>query len=55
MFVIDPRWFSNDNISPRVCTGPVQKAWLFDALSASTATFKVLASGMTWYRKVGGV
>ncbi|MGV9271070.1 alkaline phosphatase D family protein [Kitasatospora sp. NPDC003701] len=52
MFLIDPRWFSNKNGT--VCMGPVQKQWLFNALSASSATFKVLASGMTWYDKPGG-
>ncbi|CAN3977641.1 alkaline phosphatase D family protein [Kitasatospora purpeofusca] len=52
VFLIDPRWFSNKNGS--VCMGPDQKKWLFDRLSASTATFKVLASGMTWYDKPGG-
>jgi alkaline phosphatase D len=28
--------------------GPVQKAWLFDRLKSSTATFKVLVSGVPW-------
>ncbi|MGW2547240.1 alkaline phosphatase D family protein, partial [Kitasatospora sp. NPDC001574] len=57
VFLIDPRWFSNyvnGDLTNRVCMGQVQKEWLFNALSASTATFKVLASGMTWYKKVGG-
>ncbi|MFE2728634.1 alkaline phosphatase D family protein [Kitasatospora sp. NPDC059327] len=54
IFLIDPRWFSDPSSNPKVCMGAVQKEWLFNALSASTATFKVLASGMTWYRKVGG-
>ncbi|MGW2539810.1 alkaline phosphatase D family protein [Kitasatospora sp. NPDC001574] len=51
VFLLDPRWFSNKNA--RVCLGDVQKRWLKDKLSASTATFKILASGMTWYDKSG--
>ncbi|MFE2728900.1 alkaline phosphatase D family protein [Kitasatospora sp. NPDC059327] len=51
MFLIDPRWFSNT--TARACMGDVQFRWLRTALSASTATFKVLASGMTWYDKAG--
>ncbi|MGW2548064.1 alkaline phosphatase D family protein, partial [Kitasatospora sp. NPDC001574] len=45
VFLIDPRWFSNyvyGDLTNRVCMGQVQKEWLFNALSASTATFKVL-------------
>ncbi|MFE2728581.1 alkaline phosphatase D family protein [Kitasatospora sp. NPDC059327] len=53
VFLVDPRWFSNASANPRVCMGPVQKAWLFDRLGKSTATFKILASGMTWYDKDG--
>ncbi|MFE2728614.1 alkaline phosphatase D family protein [Kitasatospora sp. NPDC059327] len=53
VFLTDPRWFSNASANPKVCMGPVQKAWLFDRLTKSTATFKILASGMTWYDKDG--
>ncbi|MGW2547976.1 alkaline phosphatase D family protein, partial [Kitasatospora sp. NPDC001574] len=52
VFLIDPRWFSNT--STGVCMQPVQSKWLKDALKASTATFKVLASGMVWYDKITG-
>ncbi|MFE2722566.1 alkaline phosphatase D family protein [Kitasatospora sp. NPDC059327] len=50
VFLIDPRWFSDK--TTKVCLGSVQRAWLERALLASTATFKVLASGMVWYDKV---
>ncbi|MGW2544528.1 alkaline phosphatase D family protein [Kitasatospora sp. NPDC001574] len=53
VFLIDPRWFSNPASNPRVCMGDVQKAWLFRKLKESTAKFKLLASGMTWYDKAG--
>ncbi|MFD5083382.1 alkaline phosphatase D family protein [Kitasatospora sp. NPDC058406] len=53
VFLIDPRWFSNSGSNPRVCMGSVQKDWLFGKLKASTAKFKLLASGMTWYDKAG--
>ncbi|MCX4682884.1 alkaline phosphatase family protein [Kitasatospora purpeofusca] len=52
VFLIDPRWFSNT--STGVCMETVQSKWLKDALKASTATFKVLASGMVWYDKITG-
>ncbi|MFD4910765.1 alkaline phosphatase D family protein [Kitasatospora purpeofusca] len=52
VFLIDPRWFSNWTTG--VCMGDIQLNWLRNALSSSTATFKVLASGMTWYDKPGG-
>ncbi|MGW2547295.1 alkaline phosphatase D family protein, partial [Kitasatospora sp. NPDC001574] len=51
VFLIDPRWFSNT--TTKVCMGNVQFTWLRNALKASTATFKILASGMTWYNKAG--
>ncbi|MFB8241113.1 alkaline phosphatase D family protein [Kitasatospora purpeofusca] len=51
VFLLDPRWFSS--VTAKVCLGPVQMAWLKAGLSASTATFKILASGMTWYNKSG--
>ena len=34
--------------------GPVQKAWLFDTLKSSTATFKVIASPVPWSPGVKG-
>ncbi|MEK2495232.1 alkaline phosphatase D family protein [Kitasatospora purpeofusca] len=52
VFLIDPRWFSNT--STGVCMETDQAKWLKDALKASTATFKVLASGMVWYDKITG-
>ncbi|MFE2728725.1 alkaline phosphatase D family protein [Kitasatospora sp. NPDC059327] len=52
VFLIDPRWFSNTDTG--VCMEAVQSKWLKDALKASTATFKVLASGMTWFDKIVG-
>ncbi|MFB8242561.1 alkaline phosphatase D family protein [Kitasatospora purpeofusca] len=52
VFLIDPRWFSNTDTG--VCMDTVQSKWLKDALKASTATFKVLASGMTWFDKIIG-
>ncbi|MFE2729394.1 alkaline phosphatase D family protein [Kitasatospora sp. NPDC059327] len=51
VFLLDPRWFANATTG--VCLGAEQKAWLFKALKDSTAKFKVLASGMTWYDKAG--
>ncbi|CAN3977642.1 alkaline phosphatase D family protein [Kitasatospora purpeofusca] len=54
VFLIDPRWFSDNRQGQRVCLGDTQKTWLQNALKGSTATFKVLASGMTWYDKAGG-
>nr|BEK62960.1 hypothetical protein KPHV_01870 [Kitasatospora purpeofusca] len=50
VFLIDPRWFSN--ASTGVCMEPAQSQWLKESLKASSATFKVLASGMVWYDKI---
>lgn len=53
IFLIDPRWFSATapsfaDPSRPACLGDVQWAWLRRALRDSTATFKGLATGMTW-------
>ncbi|MFM1822563.1 MAG: Alkaline phosphatase precursor [Planctomycetota bacterium] len=53
VFLLDPRWFSRtapswaDSAQP-TCLGAAQWAWLREALRASTATFKLLATGMIW-------
>ncbi|MGW2539807.1 alkaline phosphatase D family protein [Kitasatospora sp. NPDC001574] len=57
VFLIDPRWFSQTgpsfaNPAKKTCMGQVQWDWLRTKLMASTATFKVLASGMVWYDKI---
>lgn len=53
VFLIDPRYFSQTEPSPLdanqpSCFGKTQWAWLLEKLKASTATFKILASGMIW-------
>jgi alkaline phosphatase D len=45
VFMLDGRYYRTDvNIDAPSMLGPVQKQWLFDALRASTATFKLIAS-----------
>jgi phosphodiesterase/alkaline phosphatase D-like protein len=53
VFLLDPRWFSRTapswaDPSQPTCLGAAQWAWLREALRASTATFKLLATGMIW-------
>lgn len=53
VFMIDPRYFSQTEPSPvdpkkPTCVGKTQWKWLLDALEASTAPFKILATGMIW-------
>lgn len=53
VFLIDPRWFSRTapswaDPSQPTCIGAAQWAWLREGLRASTATFKLLATGMIW-------
>lgn len=48
-FLLDGRYYRDDPRTPRPSMlGPVQKAWLFEKLAASTATFKVIASPVPW-------
>ncbi|MEZ5275058.1 MAG: alkaline phosphatase D family protein [Opitutaceae bacterium] len=48
-FMLDGRSYRTNPYAPeRTMLGPVQKAWLLDALAGSTATFKVLASPVAW-------
>lgn len=46
-FMTDGRYY-RDFKKGKTMLGPVQKAWLLKALSESTATFKVIASGTLW-------
>ncbi len=53
VFLLDPRWFSQTAPSPVApdqvtCLGSAQWKWLLEGLESSTATFKVLATGMIW-------
>ena len=53
VFMIDPRYFSQTEPSPvaadkPTCLGKTQWQWLRDGLKASTAPFKLLATGMIW-------
>jgi alkaline phosphatase D len=47
--MLDGRYYRTDpkDAHPSML-GPVQKAWLLDRLKSSTATFKVLVSGVPW-------
>ncbi|MHC4177770.1 MAG: alkaline phosphatase D family protein [Planctomycetota bacterium] len=48
-FMLDCRFYrSNPTKDNPTMLGPAQKAWLFDALGRSKATFKVLASSVPW-------
>jgi len=50
-FMTDGRYyrdFKHKNTADRSMLGPVQKKWLMEKLKASTATFKVVASGTLW-------
>jgi len=56
VFLIDARSFSQLGPSPvdptkKTLLGPRQWAWLTRSLAASTAPFKVLATGMVWHDK----
>jgi alkaline phosphatase D len=53
MFLLDPRYFSQCEDSPvdpqqKTCLGKVQWTWLLEKLKASTAPFKLIASGQIW-------
>jgi alkaline phosphatase D len=49
VFMLDGRFYRENWARPGASMlGPVQKAWLLDALRASTATFKILASPVPW-------
>ena len=53
VFLLDTRWFAGTEDSPhdeggKGLLGALQWEWLERELRASTATFKVLASGMIW-------
>ncbi|MBX3402324.1 MAG: alkaline phosphatase D family protein [Phycisphaeraceae bacterium] len=57
VFLIDARWFSRTETSPvdpqkLTLLGAMQWEWLKRELRASTATFKVLATGMIWNESV---
>ena len=59
VFMIDPRYFSQTEPSPvddnkPTCLGKTQWQWLLDGLKASTAPFKLLATGMIWDDKKNG-
>jgi len=47
-FMFDCRYYRTLTSDPPTMLGPVQKAWLKRALTASTGTFKVLASSVPW-------
>lgn len=48
-FLIDGRYYRENFLWPSPSMlGPTQKAWLLDALSRSTAPFKVIASPVVW-------
>lgn len=53
VFMVDGRMYRSNPADPEDLTktmlGPEQKAWLFNALERSTATFKVLASSTMWH------
>jgi alkaline phosphatase D len=56
VWLIDDRWFSQTgpswaDTSQRTCIGAAQWEWLKRTLKASTAPFKILCTGMTWYPK----
>jgi alkaline phosphatase D len=56
VWLIDDRWFSQTgpswaDTSQRTCIGAMQWEWLKRTLKASTAPFKILCTGMTWYPK----
>jgi len=56
VFLIDARYFSQSGPSPvdptqKTLLGSQQSAWLKRSLSASTAPFKILATGMVWHDK----
>ncbi|HXK61762.1 MAG TPA: alkaline phosphatase D family protein [Acidobacteriota bacterium] len=47
--MLDCRFYrTNPFQKPRTMLGPVQKAWLFDQLKKSKATFKVIVSSVAW-------
>ncbi len=48
-FLLDGRTYrTNPFVAERTMLGPVQKAWLFESLLGSEATFKVIASPVAW-------
>ncbi|MFO8014201.1 MAG: alkaline phosphatase D family protein [Phycisphaerae bacterium] len=47
-FMLDCRYYRTLKSDPPTMLGPVQKAWLKQALAKSTGTFKVLASSVPW-------
>ena len=48
-FMLDGRTYrTNPFMEDPTMLGPVQKAWLLEGLGKSTATFKVIASGVPW-------
>ncbi|MES2996580.1 MAG: alkaline phosphatase D family protein [Verrucomicrobiota bacterium] len=56
VWLIDDRWFSQTGPSwadpaQKTCLGTAQWEWLKRTLKASTAPFKILCTGMTWYPK----
>jgi phosphodiesterase/alkaline phosphatase D-like protein len=59
VFLLDPRWFSRTEPSfadpdKPTCLGQVQWDWFRKELRASTATFKVILTGMIWDDKKNG-
>ncbi|MFT7678605.1 MAG: phosphodiesterase/alkaline phosphatase D-like protein [Planctomycetota bacterium] len=59
VFLLDPRWFSRTEPSfvdpdQPTCLGKVQWAWFQRELRASSATFKVILTGMIWDDKKNG-
>ncbi len=49
LFMLDGRMYRTNPFEvPATMLGPVQKKWLFDGLSRSTATFKVIVSPVPW-------
>ena len=49
IFMLDVRFYrTNPYDENPTMLGPAQKAWLLDQLKKSTATFKIMASGVPW-------
>jgi len=47
-FMLDCRYYRTQDSRPPTMLGPVQKAWLKEALGASKGTFRVIASSVPW-------
>lgn len=52
-FVLDARYYRENEATGDSVLGDAQEAWLFQALRRSTATFRVIVSGSTFSRGAG--